>query len=80
MLYSAEATVRVRTVPALREVIATRMAWMYGWPTSRVDSTHRAQGDAPADMNSRAMRSGSAQTWERRPTRKRSFRRSDSQV
>lgn len=27
MLYNADATVRVRTVPALREVIATRMAW-----------------------------------------------------
>jgi len=30
MLYSALATVLVRTVPALRLVIATMMAWAYG--------------------------------------------------
>lgn len=38
MLYSAEATVRVRTLPALRLVMATKTAWKYGMPKTRTDS------------------------------------------
>jgi hypothetical protein len=80
ILYNAEATVRVRTAPALREVIATRMAWMYGWPTRRVERTHRDQGDTALGRNSRAIRTGRDQICETSPTRKRWLTRSESQV
>lgn len=69
MLYNAVATVRVRTVPALRDVIATMIACTYGMPRSSVNRVHRVQGLAPAGRTSRAMSRAIAQISEPTPSR-----------
>jgi len=57
--------------------MATRIAWIYGCPTRRVERTQRDHGDAVAGRSSSAMSRGKAQICDIRPTRKRWLKRSD---
>ena len=80
ILYNAEATVRVRTDPALREVIATMAACMYGLPIKKMSIEYRIHGFTFAGSSSRASKNAKFHISANTPRRSRWLIRSDSQV
>ena len=77
MLYSADATVRVLTVPAFLDVIATMVGWRYGSAKTNTDRIQVAQGLRSGGRHSSAIKSGRTQSCVTVHSRNLSFSLSD---